>query len=106
MLGCDVIGLQETRSPGRTDLAAVGYRMFCGKEAGSSGRPGQHGAGLAVKEFIVRKVDTGAYEQAPNVDEYQLGRQVQWYHVCCGTWPDSYCVQYTGTEGCVLGGFG
>ena len=54
VLGCDVIGLQETRKPGRTEFAAAGYRMFCSGEDGSSGRAGQHGVGLAVKEYIVR----------------------------------------------------
>ena len=54
VLVCDVIGLQETRNPGRTEFAAAGYRMFCSGEDGSSGRTGQHGVGLAVKEYIVR----------------------------------------------------
>ena len=53
VLGCDVIGLQEMRRPGRTEFAAAGYRVFCSGEDGSSGRAGQHGVGLAVKESIV-----------------------------------------------------
>ena len=55
VLGCDVIGLQETRRPGRTEFAAAGYRVFCSGEDGSTGRAGQHGVGLAVKESIIRE---------------------------------------------------
>ena len=55
VLGCDVIGLQETRRPGRTEFAAAGYRVFCSGVDGSSGRAGQHGVGLAVKESIIRE---------------------------------------------------
>ena len=55
VLGCDVIGLQETQRPGRTEFAAAGYRVFCSGVDGSSGWAGQHGVGLAVKESIVRK---------------------------------------------------
>ena len=55
VLGCDVIGLQETRRPGRTDFAAAGYRVFCSGVDGNSGRAGQHGVGLAVKKSITRE---------------------------------------------------
>ena len=55
VLGCDVIGLQETRTPGRTEFAAAGYRVFCSGVDGSTGRAGQHGMGLAVKESISRE---------------------------------------------------
>ena len=55
MLGCNIISLQETRKPGRTELAAVGYHVFCSVENGSSGRAEQHGMGLAVNESIVRE---------------------------------------------------
>ena len=55
VLGCDVIGLQEMRRPGRTEFVAAGYRVFCSGIDGSSGRAGQHGVGLAVKESIVRE---------------------------------------------------
>ena len=55
VLGCDVIGLQETRRPGRTEFAAAGYRVFCSGVDGSTGRAGQHGVGLAVKESIIRE---------------------------------------------------
>ena len=54
VLGCDVIGLQETRRPGQTEFAAAGYRVFCSGVDGSTGRAGQHGVGLAVKESIIR----------------------------------------------------
>ena len=55
VLGCDVVVLHETQRPGRTEFAAAGYRVFCSGENGSSGRAGQHGVGLAVKEPIVRE---------------------------------------------------
>ena len=54
VLGCDVIGLQETRRLGRTEFAAAGYRVFCSGVDGSTGRAGQHGVGLVVKESIIR----------------------------------------------------
>ena len=34
VLGCDIIGLQETRRPGRTEFATAGYRVSV---AGSTG---------------------------------------------------------------------
>ena len=55
VLGCDVIGLQETRRPGRTEFATAGYRVFCSGVDGSTGRAGQHGVGLVVKESIIRE---------------------------------------------------
>ena len=55
VLGCDVIGLQETRRPGRTEFTAAGYRVLCSGVDGSSGRAGQHGGGLAVKESIIHE---------------------------------------------------
>ena len=55
VLGCDVIVLQETQRPGRTEFAAAGYRVFCSGEDGSSGWAEQHGVELAVKESIVRE---------------------------------------------------
>ena len=55
VLGCDVIGLQETRRPGRTEFTAAGYRVFCSGVDGSSGRAGQHGVGLVVKGSIIRE---------------------------------------------------
>ena len=55
VLDCDVIGLQETRRPGRTEFAAAGYRVFYSGVDGNSGRPGQHGVGLAVKESIIHE---------------------------------------------------
>ena len=55
VLGCDVIELHETRRPGRTEFAVAGYRVFCSGVDGGSGRAGQHGVRLAVKESIIRK---------------------------------------------------
>ena len=50
-----MIGLQETRRPGRTEFTAAGYRVFSSEVDGSSGRARQHKVGLAVEEFIVHK---------------------------------------------------
>ena len=50
-----MIGLQETRRPGRTEFATAGYRVFCSGVDGSTGWAGQHGVGLAVKESIIRE---------------------------------------------------
>ena len=55
VLGCDVIGLQETRRPGRPEFAAARYPVFFSRVDGSSGRAGQHGVGLAVKESIIHE---------------------------------------------------
>ena len=55
VLGCDVIELQETRRPGWTKFTAAGYRVFCSRVDGSSGRAGQYGVGLAVKESIIHE---------------------------------------------------
>ena len=55
VLGCDVIALQETRRPGRAEFAAAGHRVFCSGVDGSSGRAGQHGVGLVVKESVIRE---------------------------------------------------
>ena len=62
MLDCDVIGLQKTRGPGRTDFATAGYRVFCSGKDGSSGRAGQHEVGLATKKFIISEEATWAQE--------------------------------------------
>ena len=43
-------------------------------------------------------MDTRAYERAPDVDDFQLDRQVQRYHLCCGLWPDRYCVQHAAED--------
>ena len=55
VLRCDVIGLQETRRPGRTEFATAGYRVFCSGVDGSTCRAEQHGVGLAVKESTIRE---------------------------------------------------
>ena len=53
--GCDVIGLQETKRDGISELVAYGYRVFSsGDCSGTRGRKGQHGGGLAIKEEIVQ----------------------------------------------------
>ena len=54
--GCDVIGLQETKRGGTSELMASGYGVFFhGDCSGVKGRKGQHGAGLVIKEDFVKK---------------------------------------------------
>ena len=54
--GCDVIGLQETKRDGISEIVAAGYRVyFSGDCTGVRGKKGQHGVGLAIKEEIVKK---------------------------------------------------
>ena len=54
--GCDVIGLQETKRDGTSEISASGYRVFFSGDCTMvKGRKGQHGVGLAIKEEIVRK---------------------------------------------------
>ena len=54
-LGCDVIGLQETRRSGKTESSAAEYRVFCSGQEETEGRQGLYGVRLAVKESICRK---------------------------------------------------
>ena len=52
---CDVIGLQETKRNGTSEISASGYRIcFSGDYSGVKGRRGQHGVGRSVKENIVK----------------------------------------------------
>ena len=54
--GCDVIGLQETKRDGTSEISAAGYRVFFSGDCTMvKGRKGQHGMGLAIKEDIVKK---------------------------------------------------
>ena len=101
VLDCDVIGLQETRRPGRTEFAAEGYRVFCSGEDGRSGRAGQHGVGLAVKAFIVREA-TSTQELTNErlmLMTFNLAGKSNAVAFVVAYGPDRYCVQYTGTEG-------
>ena len=55
-LGCDVIGLQETRRSGHSAFSQAGYLVYCSCECGgeNGGKKGQGGVGLAVRMFITR----------------------------------------------------
>ena len=57
-LGCDVIGLQETRRSGHSAFTQAGYLVYCSGECGdeNSGKKGQGGVGLAVRTSITRAV--------------------------------------------------
>ena len=55
-LGCDVIGLQETRRSGHSALTQAGYLVYCSGECGdeNGAKKGQGGVGLAVRTSITR----------------------------------------------------
>ena len=55
-LGCDVIGLQETRLSGHPVFSQAGYLAYCSGECGdeNGGKKGQGGVGVAVKTSITR----------------------------------------------------
>ena len=54
--GRDVIGLQETKKNGTSEISASGYRAFFSGDCSMvKGRKGQHGVGLAIKEEIAKK---------------------------------------------------
>ena len=55
-LGCDVIGLQETRRSGHSAFSQAGYLVYCSGEGGgeNGGKKGQGGVGLAVRIYITR----------------------------------------------------
>ena len=55
-LGCDVIGLQETRRRGQSAFGQAGYLVYCSGECGgeNGGKKGQGGVGLAVRNSITR----------------------------------------------------
>ena len=53
-LGCDVIGLQETRRSGHSAFSQAGYLVYCSGECGdeNGGKKGQGGVGLAVRTSV------------------------------------------------------
>ena len=55
-LGCDVIGLQETRRSGHSAFSQTGYLVYFGGECGgeNGGKKEQGGVGLAVRTSITR----------------------------------------------------
>ena len=55
-LGCDIIGLQETRRSGHSAFSQAGYLVYCSGEYGgeNGGKKGQGGVGLAVRNSITR----------------------------------------------------
>ena len=55
-MGCDIIGLQETRRSGQSALLHAGYVVHCSGESGGDGevKKGQGGAELAVRKSIFR----------------------------------------------------
>ena len=58
--GCDVIGLQEAKRDGNSEIVASGYRVFFSDDcSGVKGRKGQHGVALAIKENIVKNAGEG-----------------------------------------------
>ena len=58
--GCDVIGLQEPKRDGASEIVASGCRLyFSGDCSGIKGRKGQHWVELAVKGEIVKNAGKG-----------------------------------------------
>ena len=55
-LGCDVIGLRETRRSGHSAFSQAGYLVYCSGECGGENgrKKGQGGVGLAVRTSITR----------------------------------------------------
>ena len=55
-LGCDVIGLQETRRIGHSVFTQDGYSVYCSGECGgeNGGKKGQGGVGIAVRTSMTR----------------------------------------------------
>ena len=65
-LGCDVIGLQETRRSGHSAFSQTGYLVYCSGECGgeNGGKKGQGGVGLAGRTSITCTccTPTGVYQ--------------------------------------------
>ena len=55
LLGCDFVGLQETRRPGESEFSAAGYEVFWSGQEETDDGQGLYGIGLVVKETICRK---------------------------------------------------
>ena len=55
-LGCDIIGLKETRRSGHLVFSQAGYLVYCSSECGgeNGGKKGQGGVGLTVRTFVTR----------------------------------------------------
>ena len=55
-LGCNVIGLQETRRSGHSAISQAGYLVYCSGECGGENgeKKGQGGVGLAVRTSVTR----------------------------------------------------
>ena len=55
-LGCDVIGLQDTRRSGHSAFSQADYLVYCGGECGGEncGEKGKSGVGLAVRAPLTR----------------------------------------------------
>ena len=55
-LGCNVVGVQETRRSGHSAFSQAGHLVYCNGEYGdeNGGKKGQGGVGLAVRTSITR----------------------------------------------------
>ena len=53
-LGCNFVGLQETRRAGKTEFSAAGCRVFCSGQEGTERRQGLYGDCFAIRETICR----------------------------------------------------
>ena len=67
-LGCDIIGLKETRRSRHSVFSQAGYLVYCSSECGgeNGGKKGQGRVGLTERNFITRAhtccTPTGVYQ--------------------------------------------
>jgi hypothetical protein len=56
-LGCDIIGLKETRRSGHSDFSQAGSLMYCSSECSgkNGGKKGQDGVGLPKSASIITR---------------------------------------------------
>ena len=63
--GCDVIGLQETKRDGTSEIPASRYGVFFSGDCTIvKGRKGQHGVRLAIKEDFVKQAGEAASQSS------------------------------------------
>ena len=80
-MGCDIIGLQETRRNGQSALLQAGHVVYSSGESGGKreGKKGQSGVGLAVRKNISR-----AEARPPEFISYRLLKvTLEWSSSSC-----------------------
>ena len=90
-LGCNVIGLQETRRSGHSAFSQVGYLVYCSGKCSceNGGKKGQGGVGLAVRTSITRAVRPPEFISDHLLKVIlELRGSGQGRYVCCGVCPE------------------